>query len=81
MSIRNFLELILTEYPKAKEQELMAHPLAELISSEVPDVVRRKVEDPERYTFQGSPGQGVWARTPWIVVFDILITDTVQRGY
>lgn len=81
MSIRNCLELILTEYPKAKEQEFMAHPLAEFIRSEVPAIVRSKVEDPDRYIFQGSPGQGIWARTPWIVVFDILITDTVQSGY
>ncbi len=81
MSIRNSFELILTEYPVAKAQGFASHPLAELIRGEVPSTIRAKVEEPERYTFKGSAGQGNWAQAPWIAVFDVLITDTVQRGY
>jgi hypothetical protein len=54
MSIRNSFELILTEYPIAKEQEFAQNPLAELIRGEVLSVIRAKVEEPERYTFKGS---------------------------
>jgi 5-methylcytosine-specific restriction protein A len=29
----------------------------------------------------GSPGKGNWAETPWVAVFDPLVTETAQRGY
>jgi 5-methylcytosine-specific restriction protein A len=81
MNIRNSIELVLTEYPVAKKQEFANHPLAALIRGEVPIVIRAEVEKPERYTFKGSAGQGNWSQAPWIAVFDILITNTAQRGY
>jgi 5-methylcytosine-specific restriction protein A len=81
MDIRDILKQILTEYPIAKDQEFSGHPLAELIRGKVPNVIRGKVEEPHRYIFKGSAGQGNWTKAPWIAILDILITDTVQRGY
>ena len=30
---------------------------------------------------KGSAGQGNWAETPWVSVFDLNVTDTATRGY
>ena len=38
-------------------------------------------KEQERYKVEGSPGQGNWAKVPWISVFDLLVTDSAQRGY
>jgi 5-methylcytosine-specific restriction protein A len=81
MNIRDSLKLILTDYPIAKGQELAKHPLAKTIRGRVPGIVKSAVEEPDRYTFKGSVGQGLWADAPWVAIFDILITDTVRRGY
>lgn len=35
----------------------------------------------ERYLIKGSAGAGNWTNTPWIAIFDILVTNTAQSGY
>src|SRR5439155_42289 len=56
------------------------HPVATLISHELADEIRDLV-DSDSYRVTGSPGRGNWAETPWVSVFDRLVTDTAQRGF
>src|SRR5688572_6703241 len=71
----------LEEYPAASSQSMKDAPLADFIRREVPDLIRGAVNLGDRYKVEGSPGKGNWARTPWICVFDRLVTTTAQSGY
>src|SRR5699024_5428917 len=37
--------------------------------------------DSDQYMLQGSPGQGRWAKIPWIAVFDRDISISASKGY
>jgi 5-methylcytosine-specific restriction protein A len=39
------------------------------------------VDLPSEFQVEGSPGQGQWARSPWVAILDPLISDSAQRGY
>lgn len=81
MSFRDNIIRILKEYPKATSEAFKEHQIANFIRHEFPESLKEYFEAPERYIWQGSAGQGNWARAPWLAVFDVLITDTVQSGY
>ena len=70
---------VLTEYPSARQGELTDHPLAAHISHDLRDELAGLVDD--SYKVTGSPGRGNWAETPWVAVFDPLVTETAQRGF
>jgi 5-methylcytosine-specific restriction enzyme A len=72
---------VLAEYPAVRSEPLTGHPLAALISHDLSDEVRGIVGNDSYYRVTGSPGRGNWAETPWVSVFDRLITETAQRGY
>ncbi len=82
MAINDDLQLIINEYPIAALQPLAGNSLANLIRRELPKKLEARCSNPDdRYRFIGSPGQGNWARSPWVAVLDTLVTTTVQRGY
>jgi 5-methylcytosine-specific restriction protein A len=54
--------------------------LATFITHDLADEVRDLVDD-DSYKVTGSPGRGNWAETPWVSVFDRLVTETAQRGF
>jgi 5-methylcytosine-specific restriction protein A len=56
------------------------HPFAQLFSEELRSAVEGIVAD-RSYLVKGSVGQGRWAETPWVAVFDRIVTDSAQRGY
>lgn len=74
------LNRVLADYGAAQQQELADHPLAKFISHEMADIVREIVGS-NSYKVTGSPGRGNWAETPWVAVFDRLVTETAQRGF
>jgi 5-methylcytosine-specific restriction protein A len=41
----------------------------------------REMVGSDSYRVTGSPGRGNWAETPWVSVFDRLVTETAQRGF
>ncbi len=55
--------------------------MAAFIRTEFPDTLKGLSDDPDRYIFKGSPGNGRWTRSPWAAVFDILITESARSGY
>ena len=82
MALRETLEQILTDYPKARTAALEGHPLAQFIRGDAASVVLDALgEVGEGLIVQGSPGQGNWAAVPWISVFDPAITTSATRGY
>lgn len=74
------MERVLTEYSAARMEPLTDHPLAALIGHDLADEIRDLVAN-DSYKITGSPGRGNWAETPWVSVFDRLVTETAQRGY
>lgn len=78
--MRNEMEQVLAEYPDARQQPLTGHPLAALLTHDLADDVRDLVAS-DSFRVTGSPGRGNWAETPWLAVFDRLVTETAQRGF
>ena len=78
--MRYELARVLLEYSAAREQSLTDHPLAHHITHDLADEVRERV-DSDSYEVTGSPGRGNWAETPWVSVFNRLVTETAQRGF
>jgi 5-methylcytosine-specific restriction protein A len=74
------MEQVLAEYPAAQQEPLTGHPLATLLTHDLADDVRDLVAS-DSYRVTGSPGRGSWAETPWVAVFDRLVTETAQRGF
>jgi len=81
MSLNAALSLFLEEYPRAAQEPLTGHPLAEFVRNEIPEQVRSVLGANDRYLIHGSVGQGNWARVPWLAIFDRLITETARRGF
>jgi 5-methylcytosine-specific restriction enzyme A len=82
MPLRETLQTILTDYPKAKSEPLEGHPLAQFIRHDAEAAVQQALgELGTGLLVEGSPGQGNWAAVPWISVFDPVITTSATRGY
>lgn len=79
MELSDGLQRVLTEYVAARTKPLTSHPLAAAIRGDIAARVAEIVGD--GYKVTGSPGQGNWAETPWIAVFDPTITTSAQRGF
>lgn len=80
-TIKNALLRILAEYISASKESFVKHPLADFLRNGAPDIIRNIIPDDGQYLVTGSAGQGVWARAPWLAIFNIQITDSAQRGY
>jgi len=81
MSIRDAVRYVLNNYPQAILGPLKDSPTAQHLRHDFPKAVRDIVNPLGEYIVEGSAGQGQWARSPWVAIFDPLITDTAQRGY
>jgi 5-methylcytosine-specific restriction protein A len=82
MPLRETLQTILTDYPKAKSEPLEGHALAQFIRGDAEDAVKQALgELGAGLLVEGSPGQGNWAAVPWISVFDPAITTSATAGY
>lgn len=73
---------ILENYPTEKEKSFKDNSLADFLRNDLVKIVNDALKiDSSRYKVIGSPGKGVWARVPWIGVFDRSVTSSAQRGY
>ena len=75
MSLKSAFELFIEEYPDAKEQEFSGHAIGEFIRKDLPETISLHIDNP-RYKIVGSVGKGNWARSPWVAVFDTLVTES-----
>ena len=81
MSLNAALSLFLEEYPAAANQPFSGNAVAEFVRREVPLAVEKIIGENDRYLVHGSPGQGNWARVPWVAVYDRFITESAQDGF
>lgn len=76
--IQQGLRRVLIEYPSARAQVFKENPLGEFVRNTLPDFVRNAISS--RWLVKGSVGQGVWAETPWVSIFEPSVTTSAQRG-
>jgi 5-methylcytosine-specific restriction protein A len=81
MSLNAAFTLLLNEYPIALRRPFSGDEMAKFIRQDISELVRQILGSNSRYVVQGSPGKGNWARSPWIGVFDRLITESAHYGY
>jgi 5-methylcytosine-specific restriction protein A len=81
MKLRECIERVFTGYLNATNENFTEHPIAKFLRGEFRDTVAKSVDDNDRLIFKGSAGQGVWAKGPWVGIFDPLVTSTAQGGY
>jgi 5-methylcytosine-specific restriction protein A len=79
--IRELFLRIFNEYQTAKHEEFADHALAYFIRHDLPDVLRTHFQKHTDLIWKASVGQGGWADSPWLAIFDPLVTTTVQHGY
>jgi 5-methylcytosine-specific restriction protein A len=79
-SLSGLLATGLDDYAKATSGPFAGNRTARLFRDDLPDEVRRNIADPY-YLVKGSAGNGRWAETPWVSIFDPLVTTTAQRGH
>lgn len=71
---------VLSDFPTAVAESLTNHPMGQLLRHTLPTEIGQQVED-SYYRVKGSPGQGGWAETPWVAIFDPLVTESAQKGH
>lgn len=82
MTIKTGLEKVLKEYLNARENEAFAqNPIANFIRNDLAESIKAACGDADKYVIKGSAGQGVWARGPWVAIFNPIITSSAQNGY
>lgn len=81
MSLNTAINLFLEEYPKAIEQRFAGHPVADFIRNDAPSTIKEVLASNERYVVHGSPGQGNWAKVPWLAIYDRFVTESAQDGF
>lgn len=79
--LREVLNRILTEWPKATAEPFTNHPLAHAIRQELRDEVTSIIEEKyPNYIVSGSAGAGNWANVPWLSILNPEITKSTQDG-
>lgn len=78
LSLQQGLTQVLRDYDSAIAGPYTKHPLADFLRNGLPQTVR-PIVGPD-YLVTGSPGKGNWSETPWVAVFDPMVTTSAQRG-
>lgn len=79
--LREALERILNDWPKATTQQFTGHPLANFIRKDFPDIVSKIIgNNYADFYVTGSPGAGNWANVPWLSILNPKITSGTQDG-
>lgn len=79
--ISNYIELVLKNYNNAQKQKFTGHSLARVIRRDFPEYLKNLTDNPDNYTFVGSPGRGMWTFSPWVGVLNKKVTTSVQSGF
>ncbi|MDR3446929.1 DUF3578 domain-containing protein [Dyella sp.] len=76
------LSKVLQGYLSAAKEPFSKHVLANFIRGALTDLVANLLQGyAPNLEVKGSAGQGVWARGPWVGIFDPLVTISAQSGY
>ena len=78
-TIHDGINEVLNRYPKAHTKPFAEHALGGFVRNAFAECIR-SVVDP-KLLVKGSVGNGNWAETPWLAVFDPTITKSAQNGF
>lgn len=76
-----YFKNILDSYHEVITENIAKHPKVKIVTEVLPALIFHTLIDKDRYLVKGSVGQGNWSVSPWIAVFDILVTRSAQDGY
>lgn len=79
--LRDNIEKIFRDYLSARNQQFANNPIAAVLRRGFPNDLESLTDNPDKYKFTGSAGQGNWTHSPWVGVFNKKITNSAQRGY
>ena len=84
LELHNAIHRLLREYKNVyehvKSKNDWKNPFRELISKDIPDLLKRGANISSPYQVVGSYGKGRWTAVTWIAVFDSRITTSAQKG-
>ncbi len=84
LELHNAIYRLLREYKNVyenvKSKNDWKNPFRELISKDIPDLLKKGASISSPYQVVGSYGKGRWTAVPWIAVFDSRITTSAQKG-
>jgi hypothetical protein len=79
--LREVLNRILTEWPKAITEPFTNHPLAQAIRQELRDEINSIISEKyPHFIISSSAGAGNWANVPWLSILNPAITKSTQDG-
>ena len=78
-SAQALFEEVLAHYASARERPFANHAMGDLLRHRLPNVVGSWLTG-QAYYVNGSAGKGNWAETPWVAVFDPLVTPGRLRA-
>ena len=77
-TIRDGLAHVLNKYPIAHTETFEKHSLGSFVRSSLTNAVKTLCDN--RLLIKGSVGNGNWAETCWVAIFDPRITKSAQNG-
>lgn len=84
INLKNSFEKVLSEYggiyDKVVENNDWKNPFRNIISKDIPAIIKKCLNLNSTYQVVGSYGKGRWTSVPWIAIFDSRITTSAQRG-
>jgi 5-methylcytosine-specific restriction protein A len=80
VSLQGEIEAVARGISTARDQPFAAHPLAQRIRDSWQDEARSLLAN-DSYRIKGSPGNGQWADSVWLGVFDPIVTESAQHGF
>ena len=67
-------------YTRVKKEKTWKDPFRDIISKDIPTLIKNCANITQPYLVEGSYGKGLWTAVPWIAIFDSRITTSAQKG-
>jgi len=80
VSLQGEIEAVARGVSTARDQPFAGHPLAQRIRGSWRDEARALFAN-DSYLVKGSAGNGQWADSVWLGVFDPTVTESAQHGF
>lgn len=81
MDLSQLISEAAAKYPVAKQQSFGGNAIADLFKSDIPDLLRTKLNLPEsKFKITGSIGTGNFAAVPCIAIMNREFTESTQDG-
>ncbi|MBF4475942.1 MrcB family domain-containing protein [Methanobacterium formicicum] len=79
--LKQFMEKIFNDYQSAKKEKYVDNKLAKLIKKDFPNNLKDLTKDIGDYKIIGYSGEGKWAESPYIAIFNSEISEGLESGY